>query len=1027
MKTKLIFYALFLPVLLLIFLVGHLLYNSYIDYKGANESKASILLTKNIGKSIISIANEIDSSSVYFASKGTLAKQEVQKAREKSDSSLIQILDNQKDGFDLSNIKQVKQDLIGVRSSIDTLSGEYSSIVSEPYIKNIADPILATMHKLHLDSNNAQAKTFGKLLKYMLNIVSEKALVEYYAITKKRMTNSDLLLFESYTSKDIFPKTYSTFDGSLDKTINKLLTASPKELKMLNDTRADMFIHSISGSYSIDKNKIDKVYGAFVDRIGKAVNIISKNMGKLLQNKIETSKNRMSQYAIALAILLIIFILLLRAFRGSAKEKKELEKVLREMVSDLDKERQDELNTIIKKGDTVAIYHFLAKIIQDANEAKKEAIEAEKAKDLFLANMSHEIRTPLNGILGFAQLLQGTELNSEQEEFLQVINTSSNNLLKIVNDILDLSKIKVDKMDLEEVPFNATEVLIKALEPHETKASDKKIEYTTYIDPYLPDLVGDPTKLSQVMTNLIGNAMKFTDYHGSVEVSIEKVKETPKDVTVRFSIKDDGIGVSPEQKERIFQPFSQADISTTRKFGGTGLGLTITKTLIEKMGGELELDSEIGKGSEFYFTITFKKSSQAVAYDERFGKLFIGYFKPIGTPTRKTDTNLKAYIKATGAAYEEFNELDSGTISGYDVVITDYAFEKTRENIDLLSKASKHLVVMIYISYSDDARAIQNKVNTIIYKPINMIKITKSLEKVISKESDETLKSNDIDNDFVSKDTTLEGAQILVAEDNEINQKLIKNILDDMGAEVTLANNGQEAVELYKDNNYDIVFMDIQMPILGGIEATDKIILFERKENRPHTPIIALTANVLRGDREKYLKAGMDDYISKPIVLEEMKSVIGKYYKPKESVKIDKVDEKNDTKSLNTPKNRNEIISSSDEDLQKQKELHSDKKSNNILIYSKNSAVCKMHKSVLSHYSKETDCASDLESFIESAESKEYSFVLVSSNLIDEDLCIILESMSEIGITPLIYGDAKCSNDDLKNYKNFDELKELLN
>jgi len=672
------------------------------------------------------------------------------------------------------------------------------------------------------------------------------------------------------------------------------------------------------------------------------------------------------------------------------------------MVSQLDEVRQKELEQIISRGDTIATYRFLAKTTQESHEAKIKAEDAEKAKDLFLANMSHEIRTPLNGILGFSELLTGTKLDSEQMEFLDVVQESSNNLLNIVNDILDLSKIKAEKMDIEHISFNAIDVMSSAVEPHEVKASDKKIEYSTFIDPSLPHLMGDPTKLSQVMTNLIGNAMKFTDYKGEVNVSVDKVDESENSVTVQFTVKDNGIGVSQEQKEHIFQAFSQADISTTRKFGGTGLGLTITSSLVERMGGKLELDSKVGDGSKFYFVLSFEKGDkfEVPAYTE-FDMLRVGYYKPTGTQIRVVEQNLERYIASTGAKMSKFTNIENENISQFDVVIVDYSFKDTRANIDKIVNMAKHTIALVYIGYSNDARDLQQKVDAVIYKPLNIEKIIKALGKTVSnkhKTKIDTVTAGDVEG---YHDIVFTSTHILIAEDNIINQKLIEKILIGLGVTVDIVNNGEEAVEIYKTNSYDAILMDAQMPVMGGVEASKRIIEWEENEGLEHTPIVALTANALQGDREKYLEAGMDDYISKPIDTDKLKRVLSRFctvVPVNNSVEIEQ--------ALVEPKISTGNVG-------------------DILLYCSSILVCKIYENVLNKYN--VDQANDIDTLLKITDEKKYSHVLIEHSMMTDNICVVLEALLEMGIVPLIHVDSSdhlCK--DIKSYRSMQDLKSII-
>jgi len=555
-----------------------------------------------------------------------------------------------------------------------------------------------------------------------------------------------------------------------------------------------------------------------------------------------------------ISILLIVLYFL--SSKKTTDNLKNLNRLLTRVKYDTKYEDTD-INLYTKNG-MAKSYALLEKIITQTRKDKKYAQEMSQSKTIFLANMSHEIRTPLNGIIGFTQLLKDTGLKKEQNEFVQIIAKSSEDLLEIINNILDLSKIDSNKLEIENITFNPIYEFENTIKIYSAKAGEKDIDLSCFIDPELTtSLKGDPTKLKEVVSNLLSNALKFTKEKGSINLNIIKVFSDKEHTTkIKFEVQDSGIGISDEQKSRIFEAFSQADTSITRKYGGTGLGLTISSRLIELMGGELDLQSKIGEGSKFFFTLSFNEVEQIhKSLKNNFSNINVLLLHS-KDKSKIQDLNLQKYLTYYGVHYDSFKTLYELQIlkhtNNYDYIFIDYEYIKNSD-LDKYAKLPQKIILLAKANLVKKINLLNIDIFNIIYEPLNNSKIQNIFHNT-------------------SKDTKLNthkklhfNANILVAEDNPINQKLIKKVLENFGLKVSLVSNGLEVFQKRKDENFDLIFMDIQMPYLDGIEATREILEYEEDFNQPHIPIIALTANALKGDKERFLNAGLDDYISKPI------------------------------------------------------------------------------------------------------------------------------------------------------------------
>ncbi|OIP58303.1 MAG: histidine kinase [Helicobacteraceae bacterium CG2_30_36_10] len=902
LKNRLRLISLF-PIFILFLLTSYYVYQSYINYQAAQLLKDRLSENRDLNELVRNISRERGMTVMYLGSASQNTLKSLMKQREVVDSSFQTYLQHTKNNLVLHDHADGKTNCptcVNIESNSVSMSKiqELRKLVDEKEadFRQIYETVYgAAQHQaivqLEQISTNQMDQTINELSVVYISMVrakeytaSERDLISFAIARSTEVDERELNQWISLIGRADSINYDTLHDTELIAELNALFKGedSTELFEDINSERTSILSAANSGEYETSP-------GIWFTMLSEKTNLLS-DAEELLLAAIDARAQKVQQNAlelltITLTIWVVSVILAILGFLLSneiATNIKNLEEVLKRVAEDNEDIATDKVKIDLQTTDgTAKAYDLLEKIIERTKKDKESAQEASEAKSMFLANMSHEIRTPLNGIVGFTELLKDTGLKEEQHEFVEIIEKSSENLLEIINNILDLSKIESNKLEIENIIFNPIEEFESAVEVYAVRASEKHIDLGFFMDPALEQPIkGDPTKIKEVIINLLSNAVKFTSSAGTINVDIRK-QESQNDgrTRIRFEIQDSGIGVTSEQKSRIFEAFSQADTSITRKYGGTGLGLTISSRFVELMGGELDLHSEPGEGTTFFFTIDFETVNTLNETSQNSYSNLNALVLASTHGTKRQETYLYEYLNYFGISYTLFKDIQElQTLqkeTNYDLLFIDFDYT-TEDMLPKFDKLPQALILLTKSYYMKKIDSLNINIFKTLYEPLNISKIKVALDNYDA-ENFNAKRVKKVSKKKAYSTSSKFSAHVLVAEDNIINQKLIKKTLEDIGLSVTLANNGLDAFQKRKDGNFDLIFMDIQMPILDGVEATREILDYEKDYNQPHVPILALTANALKGDRERFLDAGLDEYTTKPIVRSEIVSLLSHF------------------------------------------------------------------------------------------------------------------------------------------------------
>ena len=1013
-----------IPIVLLALTAGYFTFDAYRDYTANRIQQAHTLQIKALKALFMNLSAERGLQTIYLAEKENKRIKKLLDAQRLSTNTTVNGVINfsapvHEDEIAFGLIAEIKK-LNTIRSQAD--DGEIGFEKIFDYYGNLLTLII---QKIETTVIYADDRTLADLnaayvngVKVMKAIADERDLISDIIANQKEV--APLYLRDIFRNAAVAPA-FATLDKAYKQQLAKLLNRPEFQTAL---KKSESVRRMLLSSKNVPLPPIEwfTIENAKIVAINEATDLLYADM----IGKVDFLKNVTLVRMILLGLLTLFTLYLLYIYRRLVPfilNTKGLETLLDKTLEHAVIEDTIDLNTT--EGVTRS-YQILEQSIDKIAIEKRKAEKANAAKSIFLANMSHEIRTPINGIIGFTDLLKNGKLGEEEREYVDIIHKSTNNLLEIINNILDLSKIESQKIEIEEILFSPVEEFENAIDVYMPKAESKQINLSMYMDPGFDNyLLGDATKIKEVLLNLISNAMKFTPEHGHIALTIKKLASSSKDKErIYFEVSDTGIGMTKEEMEDIFDAFSQADSTITRKYGGTGLGLTISSNYVKLMDGELKVESEKGKGSRFYFELELKKEKPLRNnYKKRFK-----YFNTL-LVTDKPDTPLAAivnsYLTYTGTTHKTvtFDQLsDPEILKEVNLLITPYE-DINEEALEILKSLNLPLLVIVPTHMRLKNDTLRGENIFIVHEPLYLTKFGKALYEIEHRAEFAEAKIEDVKKKVLKQK---ERYHILVAEDNEINRTLINRILTAQNLDVTTVDNGEKAYEARKNGDFDLIFMDIAMPVMDGVTATKKIIEYEETNNLEHVPVVALTANALKGDREKFLNDGFDEYLPKPITQKDILELLDSYHIPlrkEESTQKAQLSEENNSSSDSKQRAKEETSATLAETPLMLDEVQMNQpKRHGILVYKKSKVETKIFEKVLSQLYHDVETASNTREFLDAIVEKPYKVIMVDNEIPDLDFKDLFNRIEKRDDTTVLLFRSFDSIIDDQTRQDFDEV-----